>query len=219
MPRLAIVPLLLFAIAPLAPAQEDGFRVIFDGKSLDGWNQVGPGSFEQVDEGYKTVGGMGLLWYEPETFGDCVIRVVYKAEDGRDNSGVSIRIAEKPDDPWFAVHHGFEVQICDQADPLHRTGAIYSYSASTATPAQAGQWNTMEITLDGEEIRVSVNGEEVNRFDPTSDPIPPRRQDYEPIRGPRPTRGYLGLQNHGDGDVVFFKEVSVRPLAGADASD
>jgi hypothetical protein len=27
--------------------------------------------------------------------------------------------------------------------------------------------------------------------------------------------GYLGLQNHDPGDVVTFKEVSVRPLADA----
>jgi hypothetical protein len=25
-----------------------------------------------------------------------------------------------------AVHHGYEVQICDNAEPYHRTGAIYS---------------------------------------------------------------------------------------------
>ena len=31
-------------------------------------------------------------------------------------------------------------------------------------------------------------------------------------RGPRPLIGYIGLQNHGDGDTVFFREVSVRPL-------
>ena len=30
----------------------------------------------------------------------------------------------------------------------------------------------------------------------------------------RPLAGYIGLQNHDPGDVVFFKEVSVRPLPG-----
>src|SRR6185295_11359867 len=28
--------------------------------------------------------------------------------------------------PWFAVHRGYEVQIADSTDALHRTGAIYS---------------------------------------------------------------------------------------------
>ena len=32
---------------------------------------------------------------------------------------------------------------------------------------------------------------------------------------PRPATGYIGLQNHDPGDVVWFKEISVRPLPGA----
>ena len=36
---------------------------------------------------------------------------------------------------------------------------------------------------------------------------------FEPKREPkRPVAGYIGLQNHDPGDVVWFKEVSVRPL-------
>lgn len=31
--------------------------------------------------------------------------------------------------------------------------------------------------------------------------------------GPRPSEGYIGLQNHSDKDLVYFKEVSLRPLA------
>ena len=56
----------------------------------------------------------------------------------------------------------------------------------------------MEITLRGEEIIISLNGTEVNRFDPTTATVPERTKDYEPERGPRPTSGYIGLQNHGD---------------------
>lgn len=38
----------------------------------------------------------------------------------------------------------------------------------------------------------------------------------EPIREiKRPTTGHIGLQNHDPGDVVWFKEVSVRPLASS----
>ena len=205
--------LLLLGMAQADEPDVDGFRVIFDGKTLEGWEHVGPGSFEPVDGAYKTVGGMGLLYYAEEPLGDCVIRVVYRAENGNSNSGVYIRIAEKPDDPWYAVHHGFEVQICDDSDSFHRTGAIYSLSESTGTPANPGEWNMLEITLDGEIVRVAVNGEPVNTFDPNG-PVPPRTKEYEPERGPRATTGYIGLQNHNDADVVFFKEVSVRPLEG-----
>ena len=34
----------------------------------------------------------------------------------------------------------------------------------------------------------------------------------------RPVAGYLGLQNHDPGDVVWFKEVSVRSLPSAETS-
>ena len=66
--------------------------------------------------------GMGLLWYAREKLGNCVIRVVYKTANDHSNSGVYIRIADRPADPWFAVHHGFEVQIMDQGErgPEHR---------------------------------------------------------------------------------------------------
>jgi hypothetical protein len=28
----------------------------------------------------------------------------------------------------------------------------------------------------------------------------------------RPLEGYFGLQNHSDDDIVFFKEVAIKPL-------
>jgi hypothetical protein len=36
--------------------------------------------------------------------------------------------------------------------------------------------------------------------------------DFEPLRGLRPLLGYIGLQNHSDNDVVFFKEVAIKPI-------
>jgi sugar lactone lactonase YvrE len=71
----------------------------------------------------------------------------------------------------------------------------------------------MIITLQGNLVLVDIDGQRVTRFDPASKDIPADRQWYEPKREPkRPERGYLGLQNHDPGDVVWFKEVSIRPL-------
>jgi hypothetical protein len=187
-------------------------KSLFDGKSTEGWEMVGPGRFVIQDGLLKTEGGMGLLWYTKETFGDCVIRVVYKTTNPSDNSGVFIRIDGAPKDPWHAVHHGFEVQIDDGGDDWHRSGAIYSMSKAMAKPGKLNEWNTMEITLRGEEIAVDLNGVPVTRFNPSKDEIPPRTKPYEPERGPRPTKGYIGLQNHHAGSDVLFREVTVRPL-------
>lgn len=196
------------------------WRVIFDGRSLDGWKHVGPGEMVLKDGMMRTEGGMGLLWYTREKFGDCVIRVVYKTGSRHANSGVYVRIADQPKDPWYAVHHGYEVQISDTDDEFHGTGAIYSLSKAMGRPARpAGDWNTMEITLRGPEILVSLNGAQVNDFNSETAKVPERTKDYEPERGPRPNAGYIGLQNHGDvtdNAYVMFKEVSVRPLTPDD---
>lgn len=122
--------------------------------------------------------------------------------------------SEAEEGVWYAVHHGYEVQIMDSADPAHRTGALYSLSTAAAAPAaKPDAWRTMIVTLEGTKVRVELDGQEVTRFDSAAKDNPPRKNWTEPKREAlRPTSGYIGLQNHDPGDVVYFKEVSVRPL-------
>jgi hypothetical protein len=222
---LAALPVVLLILSSTARTQSDpessaAWRPLFDGKSLNGWEHIGPGKMDLVDGVIRTEGGMGLLWYTKEKFGDCVIRVVYKTSSKHSNSGVYVRIADKPKDVWFPVHHGYEVQIEDAGDEYHGTGAIYSLSKSIARPVKPhGEWNTMDITLRGQQIIVSLNGGQVNDFDSEKASVPDRVKDYEPERGPRPASGYIGLQNHddvSDSSPVYFKEVRVRPLTKHD---
>ncbi len=115
---------------------------------------------------------------------------------------------------WYAVHHGYEVQICDAADPIHRTGAVYSLAPSSFQPPNEpdGAWRTMTITLDGDIIHVDHDGQRIMTFD-ASQPQPSEREWYEPKREPRrPRAGYIGLQTHDPGDTVWFREIRVRPL-------
>ena len=67
----------------------------------------------------------------------------------------------------------------------------------------------MEITLKGPETIVTLNGEKVNDFFGYQT-VPARKQWFEPVRGPRPDSGYIGLQNHDPNSTVYFREVSVR---------
>jgi hypothetical protein len=187
-------------------------KQLFNGRDLSGWEMAGPGCFV-VEEGLlKSQGGMGLLWYTEETFGDCLLRVVYRVGRVEDNSGVFIRIADRPPDPWFAVHHGYEVQILATGDEWHHSGCVYSLSRAEAEAQKPpGEWNEMEIAIRGETVDVTLNGTHVTHFDPTG-PLPERQYPYEPERGPRPAAGYIGLQNHDAESVVSFREVSVEPL-------
>jgi 3-keto-disaccharide hydrolase len=120
---------------------------------------------------------------------------------------------ERDEGPWYAVHHGYEVQIADGGDAFHCTGSIYSLAPSSAVPTKGGEWRTMVVTLNGGHIVTELDGQRVARVDTGSTDLPPRKQWHEPKREPkRPEAGYVGLQNHDPGDIVWFKEVSVRPL-------
>ena len=203
-PLLAILLLLI----PLAHA--DDWKQLFNGKDMTGWQHVGPGRFTFEDGMLKTEGGMGLLVYTPQPFGNTTIRVVFKTSGQSDNSGIYIRMPEKAPDPWYGVHNGYEVQIDGAGDDWHCTGAIYSLSkVSKRTQKPAGEWNTMDITLKGQETIVYLNGEKVNDF-VGNQPVPPRKMWFEPVRGPRPDVGYIGLQNHDARTKIFFKEVAVK---------
>jgi len=202
---------ILFALLALAAASQAAeWTALFDGKSLEGWRMVGPGRMVIENGLMKTEGGMGLLYYLRQKFGDATLRVVFKTASPNANSGVFIRLPEEPRDPWYAVHNGYEVQILEGGDEWHRTGSIYSLSRATrANQKPTGEWNTLEIELKGQKTAVFLNGEKVNEFVGTQE-VPPRKQWYEPVRGPRPDEGYIGLQNHDQASIVYFKEVSVR---------
>jgi hypothetical protein len=57
-----------------------------------------------------------------------------------------------------------------------------------------GEWNTLEITLDGPRTIVYLNGIKVTDYK-EGDPVPPKQHPHDPDRGPRPNEGYIGLQN------------------------
>lgn len=190
---------------------KSGWTQLWNGKNLAGWEHVGPGRFVIEDGLLKTEGGMGLLWYTHRKFGNCVVRVVYKTTKKTDNSGVFIRIPEPATEPWMPVNKGYEVQIDDSDDDYHVSGVLYSLTKAIARPGKTGEWNTMDIAIEGPRTIVLLNGVEVTDYT-EGQPVPPKKQSYEPDRGPRPNAGYIGLQNHSDKDTVYFGEIAERGL-------
>jgi len=208
---------LFWLLSSLAIAQSSDWLQLFNGKDLTGWKHVGPGGDTVEDGLIRTHGGMGLLYWTGGRFGNCMIRVVYKMRDTNDNSGVFIRIPVEPREEWMPVHYGYEVQIDNHPetsgeDEYHITGTLYSLTKPLAKPGKPGpEWNTMEITLEGPHTVVVLNDVKVTDYT-EGDPVPARKFDFEPQRGLRPLEGYMGLQNHSDNDIVFFKEVAVKKL-------
>lgn len=190
--------LLAFPVVLSAQNASDGqWKTLFDGSSLKGWTMSGPGEFTlEADGTMLSRGGMGLFYHSGQKYQDFELELDWKAVSDSSNSGVFVRFPEAPD-PWVAVNTGYEIQIDNSRDPMHATGAVYSFSAPfkmAAKPAPA--WNTYKIKVTGQRYRVYLNGELVNDF-----------------IGDRSTEGYVGLQNHDDNSKVWFKNIRVRPLA------
>jgi hypothetical protein len=213
--RRSILLLAVLALAAL-PAKSQEWKQIFNGKDLTGWKQVGPGHFEVENGMLKPIGGMGLLYYTGGKIKNSVIRVAFKVTKADDNAGVFIRIPVEPREEWMPVNYGYEVQIYDAGDDYHCTGVLYSMTKEMARASKpVGEWNTMEITLDGPHTVVVLNGQKVTDYT-EGQPVPERTKDYEPQRGRRPDAGYIGLQNHPHEDKssseVYFKEVAIKSL-------
>ncbi len=216
---ITLSPLLLTAVIAVTPASaQSGWKQLFNGKDLSGWQHVGPGGMTVENGLLRTQGGMGLLYWKGGRVGNCKLRVVFRMRDENDNSGVFIRIPIEPREEWMPVHYGEEVQIDNHPERSkedvahHVTGTLYSLSSALATPGKAGpQWNTMEITLQGPRTIVYLNGVKVTDYT-EGQTVPKRMFNFEPQRGARPNEGWFGLQNHSDNDVVFFKEVGIQPL-------
>lgn len=210
--RYAIAACLSVVVVANCLAAKQSPHALFNGKNLDGWQQIGPGSFVVKDGMMKTEGGMGMLLYAREKIGHATIRVVFKLMEKESDSGVFIRIPEKPTEPWMPINRGYEVEIGDWPDDYSCTGVLYTFTKALARPIKPlGEWNTMDITIDGPHTLVYLNGVKVTDFT-EGQPVPAKHPgSIDPDRGPRPDAGFIGLQNH-PGSEVYFKEVSLTPL-------
>jgi len=210
--KLINIGFIIVLLASSLSAQQSS-RVLFNGKNLSGWEQVGPGSFVVKDGMMKTEGGMGMLWYTREKIAHSTIRVVFKLTAKESDSGVFIRIPEKPVEPWMPINRGYEVEIGDWPDDYSCTGVLYTFTKALARPIKPmGEWNTMDITIDGPRTVVYLNNVKVTDFSEGQHVPPKHPGSIDPDRGPRPDSGFVGLQNH-PGSEVYFKEVSLRSLA------
>ena len=190
----------------------------WDGKTLDGWEHVGPGRMVLEDGLMRTEGGMGLLWYTREKLGNCIDPDRLQDDEREEsNPGVFIRVADKPKDEWYAVHHGYEVQICDGLTRFIAQGPFIRCRRRRPRPSKVGEWNTMEIRLDGRARPGHAQWRRFKDFDPSTAKIPDRTKDYEPeAGGPWPELGYFlafrTTTTSPKGRRSISRSVSVGPL-------
>ncbi|MEV6521205.1 ThuA domain-containing protein [Longispora sp. NPDC051575] len=182
---------------------ETGYTPLYNG-STAGWSQAGPGGFSNANGTLTSHDGLGLLWYSGKELGSYSLKLDWRLA-GDDNSGVFVGFPASTD-PWSAVDNGYEIQIDATDTPDRTTGAVYGFqSADLAARDGAlnppGEWNTYELLVEGERLRVLLNGVLVNDFTNT-----------DPARSLR--QGHIGLQNHGTGDDASFRNIRLRETGG-----
>ncbi|MYV51749.1 ThuA domain-containing protein [Streptomyces sp. SID3212] len=182
---------------------ETGYTTLYNG-STTGWSQAGPGSFTNTDATLTSTGGMGLYWYQAKQYAAYSLKLDWRMP-GDDNSGVFVGFPSSTD-PNSAVNQGYEIQI-DATDTADRTtGSVYGFKSADIAARDAalnppGAWNTYEIRVEGERLQVFLNGAKINDFTNT-----------DPVRSLQ--QGYIGIQNHGTGDDVSFRNVRIKELGG-----
>ncbi|MEU4393803.1 ThuA domain-containing protein [Kribbella sp. NPDC023855] len=182
---------------------ETGYTTLYNG-STAGWSQAGPGGFANSDGTLTSSGGMGMLWYGAKEFRSYSLKLDWRMA-GDDNSGVVIGFPAGSD-PNTALAQGHEVQI-DATDTADKTtGSVYGFKAADLAARDAalnppGEWNTYELLVEGERLQVFLNGVKINDFTNT-----------DPARSL--TSGHIGIQNHGTGDDVAFRNIRIKELGG-----
>lgn len=196
-----------------------GWRLLFDGQTLDGWmTSSGTPSKTPVEaDGLNPHRCGGYMLVHKETWENFILSLDFKIGK-KCNSGIFIRTHSLKPRPGKDVgFNGIEVAIDDTAGAgYHDTGALYDLVKPAKNAMKpAGTWNHVVITCDGPRITVELNGEMVTRANLDEFTKPNQRPDGTPHKfdiayKDHPRKGYIGLQDHGS--PCWFKNIKLKPL-------
>jgi HEAT repeat protein len=198
----------------LTPEEEtNGFVSLFNGKDLKGW--VGNMTdYKVVDQTIlidPTAGGKGNLYTEKE-YDDFIFRFDFQLTPGA-NNGIGIRTPLEGD----AAYVGMEIQVLDNTSPIYANLEPYQYHGSVygIIPAKreflkpVGQWNEEEIRIEGDRIRVTLNGQIIVDGD-LKEASENGTLDHKNHPGLQRTKGHIGFLGHGS--EVRFKNLRIKSL-------
>lgn len=188
----------------MTQAQEDSTELL--DSELSRWTIVDaePGTFTWVDDVLRVTGPNGWLRSDRQ-YGDFSLRVEFRFLTEAADSGVFFRaVGTKPFLRGWP-NEAYQLQMRNPAGEsrfpplggLFRHGmpeadTRFDESGARAVTRPAGEWQVLEIAVDGEHLSASINGQRV--------------LDAEGIGN---ERGYIGLQ--GETPSLEFRSVRVRP--------
>lgn len=197
----------VFCLSATVFAADAEWKVIFDGKSLDGWKaNENPEAFKLEDGAIVAHGNRAHLFYvgDPKPFKN----FEFEAEVmtfANANSGIIFH-CKWQDNNWIKT--GFEAQVNNSyAKDPRKTASVYAVKDVKETVANDNEWFKYNIKVEGKTVTISINGKEINKYTEPEGTKPGK--DFERVFG----EGTFCLQAHDPGSKVLFKNIKVKRLA------
>ena len=206
------------------PNANSAFTLLFHGENaLSGWivrrwDDVSEPAESQweVKDGILHGGEPRGSWLLSEReYGDFILEFEFKLGP-LGNSGLALR-APLDGDPAF---DGIELQMAElrynpEAKPSELTGGLYRAVEPSKNSYRSGEWNAYEVTMQGPQLRVRLNGEMIHDADLDQLKQTVKRHDGSdaPAIRDRPRRGRIGFQELSRGDEhVLIRNVRISEL-------
>jgi hypothetical protein len=207
-------------LKPTAWGVAQGWRSLFDGKSIAGWEEADGAGGYAVRDGLLVLTTQGASEYlrTLEEFRDFEMRIDFKIAE-MTNSGLFLRGDRKGGDPAYS---GCEIQILDDFNWERETkttlkewqfcGSLYGCVAPrTKTLKPLGEWNTYEVKYVGSMLTVRMNGVESYSVDTL------KLDNAKPPFSQRVPKGFIGLQRHAPEQVkseayAWFRNIYIKPM-------
>ena len=188
---------------------EDGWISLFDGSTLEGWQaSENPETFSVEDGRIVVSGPRSHLFYvgpvADHDFDDFEFRADVMTTPGS-NSGIYFH-TQYQEEGWPSA--GYEVQVNNSydSDP-RRTASLYAVEDVQEASIPDGEWFTMYIKVEGNQIVTKANGEAMVSY---TEPANLERSDD--MAGRVLSSGTFALQGHDPGSTVYYKDIEVKPL-------
>ncbi len=153
MKRLIGIVIVLCGLATPS-AQDAGWVTLFDGTNLNNFNTVGTANWAISNGIVEATSGTGFL-VSKENYSNFEIRVEFWVDEGG-NSGVYMRCQDAAKITDMTC---YEANVFDKRpDQSGRTGAIVHIAKPLAIVDAGGKWNTYEISAQGPQLTVRLNG-------------------------------------------------------------